>query len=437
MLNKVKLFANIAGYDGIKEELMNIYNWYQDPNLKNNHDVKLPTGIIFYGPPGNGKTLFLREYVKALNAPTFVIEGDKKNAAEDIHKVFQKARKEKFAIVVIDELDLLINKNGMVERMLQSELDGVNKEGRILVLATTNSLRALSEALKRQGRFDRHIRLEDPDQETVRELYKYYLAKLKINTANIDLVHLCHLSHYLSCADIKAIVNDAYLRYKENVDTKALEASYEYLRSNDFIRYNPLKYRNWRVAIHEAGHAIMALRFNQDLRLYNSKFTNSGGITNTYDIDDKDTIKKRLERVQIALSGPLAEKIFFKHHDIGSASDFENAQMICERLITRTCYHNTDDFVQTYLEESERPDTEKHHTKCEKKMNRIMKKQMHLALKYLKKHKNEIKAFADLLYEKGEVNRYDSESTFAQIVETKPINPTLIPREATSFANRK
>lgn len=405
-MNTIKTpnFDEVAGYKEVKEELKTIFSWYFDKELQNNKDIFLPTGILFYGSPGNGKTLFMREYIKAFQVPTFLIKG-KDHQIDEIHSAFEKARQEKLAIIVIDELDMLISNKKDVERVLQSELDGINKKGQILVLATTNRLLGISDALKRQGRFDRIILIGKPDKESRVEIFKHYLSKLHIDINSIDIDYLCRVCALLSGAEIKSLINDAYLRNKGGITTKDLEDAYDRIRSGDFVKDNPLDYKDYNCAIHEAGHVVMALKYREDFRIYSTKFVFNGGITKTYPLDEKrmDRIKNIIAIMQVSLSGALAEHLFFKTHDTGLSDDLEKTYRIAKELVERVCDKKFISFTPHYHFEYDRSDTNVHKLKNERRIQKVIYKQSKFAYRYLKKHKNDIKLIADALYDKGQL----------------------------------
>lgn len=159
-------FKNVYGYEEVKKELNLIKTWYEDETILNNPKIALPKGILFYGTPGNGKTLFVREFLNNFNVPKYIVEGRNENTSMEIKRMFEKAKKEKFAIVVIDELELLVEENSKEQRILQQELDGVVQKGTILVLATANNIRKVGDPLLRPGRFDKKIEISKPDRES-------------------------------------------------------------------------------------------------------------------------------------------------------------------------------------------------------------------------------------------------------------------------------
>ena len=111
-------FKNVYGYQEVKEELNRVKNWYENKDFLTNPKITLPKGILLYGEPGNGKTLFVREFINNFDCPKFIIEGRNENTALEIKRVFEKAKNEEFAIVVIDELELLVPEDSKEQRIL-------------------------------------------------------------------------------------------------------------------------------------------------------------------------------------------------------------------------------------------------------------------------------------------------------------------------------
>ena len=102
------MFENIIGYDYVKEELRTIISWYKNDEFVKNENASLPNGILFYGSPGNGKTLFIKELKKQFSDNAFVINGDSENILKEISDAYAKAREKELALILVDEIDLLI-----------------------------------------------------------------------------------------------------------------------------------------------------------------------------------------------------------------------------------------------------------------------------------------------------------------------------------------
>lgn len=265
-------FKNIYGYQEVKDELNRIQSWYENHSIINNPKITLPKAILFYGAPGNGKTLFVREFISNFDVPKFFVEGRNDNTALEIKRVFEKAKKEQFAIVVIDELELLVPENSKAQAVLQQELDGVVQKGKILVLATANRMRDVGEPLKRPGRFDKKIEIDEPDRESRKEIFKNMLLNLNIDVSNINFDHVSKHCRHVSGATIKAICNDVYLRCSDKpITEEEIELSYERVENGDLGKV-PSTVKNFKIAIHEAGHSLLALHYKENWSLYKAKF---------------------------------------------------------------------------------------------------------------------------------------------------------------------
>ena len=404
------VFKNVYGYQEVKDELNRVKNWYENKDFLTNPKITLPKGILLYGRPGNGKTLFVREFINNFDCPKFIIEGRNENTALEIKRVFEKAKKEEFAIVVIDELELLVQKNSREQRILQQELDGVEQKGSVLVVATANDIDEVGSPLKRPGRFDKKIRIDKPDRSSRADIFKHMLLDLEADISDFNFEHVGKHCTNVSGADIKAIVNDVYLRcQKAQITEEEIELSYERVKDGD-IGKKPRALNNYKIAIHEAGHALMAIHFKENWSLYKAKFTESGGACEIEEVEeDYSTIEKKIQDVQIGLGGYLAEEIIFGYHEYGCYEDLEKVHDICRRFIERSAsfgieYHITD---SGHSVDSWHLETPRLRAKIEKKTYSLMKKYEKQVRKYLKAHVSELKAFAELMCEQGCVSYRD------------------------------
>lgn len=408
------VFSKVLGYEDEKKELLLIRSWILDEKIMNNEKLTVPKGILFYGEPGCGKTLILREYSKSFNCPIYVIDGDKENLCNEIHEVFEKARKEKLAIVLIDEIDLLIGKLPNVERTLQSELDGINQNGHVLVMATTNHRRKLDDALVRTGRFDREILISYPDRKTRGLIIKSFISELKIDDTNIDYEHIGRITRCCNGADLKAIVNDVYLRCKDKVTTDDIEKSYERVARNDYRSDDcDSLATEYQIAVHEAGHALMCLKYKDDYSFYRACLTKDGGYVEKYDVDDSiQNYRKRIEDIAICVGGYIAEKIVFKQVDVGSYTDLEKAFESCERLVNHSCITNPLMFLPHYTDNKNYLASEERRTTNEKSIRSFFNKFYKKTYKYLKKNKKQLIKFADSLFDKKKISYKELSTIF-------------------------
>lgn len=405
-------FKNVYGYQEVKNELNLIKSWYEDESIISNPKITLPKGVLFSGSPGNGKTLFVREFISNFNVPKYIIEGRNENTALEIKRVFEKAKKEKFAIVVIDELELLIPEDSKEQRILQQELDGVVQKGSILVLATANKINKIGTPLLRPGRFDKKIIIDKPDRESRKEIFKNMLINLGIDVSHINFDHVAKHCRQISGATIKAICNDVYLRCKDSVvSEEEIEHSYERV-CNDELGKIPHTANNYKIAIHEAGHALLALHFKENWSFYKARFEEGGGVTETEEVvENITTLEKREQAIMIGFGGYLAEEVMFGYHDYGSANDFEKVHDLCRRLVERTCVFGLKYHITSAGEEAcyWHRETNMTAAKIEKLTYKLMGKYERKVRRFLKKHKSELERFAQYMCQNNYVSYRDIE----------------------------
>ena len=409
-------FKNVYGYQEVKEELNRIKNWYENKEFLNNPKIALPKGILLYGKPGNGKTLFVREFINNFDCPKFIIEGRNENTALEIKRVFEKAKKEEFALVVIDELELLVSKNSKEQRILQQELDGIDQKGAILVIATANDIDEVGAPLKRPGRFDKKIKIETPDRSSRADIFKNMLLNLEADISDINFEHVSKHCTNVSGADIKAIVNDVCLRcQKSRITEEEIELSYERVKKGD-IGKKPTRAKHYKVAIHEAGHALMVIHFKENWSLYKAQFTEEGGACEIEEAEEGySTLNKRIQDIKIGLGGYIAEEIVFGYHDLGCYEDLEKVHDICRKFVEQSTiygieYHITD---SGHSVDSWHLETPRLRAKIEKKTYSLLKKYEKEVRRYLKNHLTELKSFADLMCKQGYVSYRDIERVIA------------------------
>ena len=392
-------FANVYGYKEVKEELMRIIGWFNDPKILNDTKVVLPKGVLLYGKPGNGKTLFIREIRNSFSYPIFEIKGRDDNAANEIIEVFTKAKQENFSIIMIDEIDLLIDRNNKIKRALQQEMDGIGSSANILVLATCNYLSDVPEALLRPGRLDRKIEINGPDCATRAEMFEHFLKKLEVDITNINITRVAKNAR-CNAATIQAICNDAYLRCGNNITTGELEKSYDRIERGN-LKDNR-SFRDYRVAVHEAGHVVATYAAKDNFEFNEASFANFGGYTEINPKDEnKDSIEKREDEITISLAGYIAEEIILGRHDVGSYEDYQKAHDGVTRLIERVCVKGINHLIPSYDDNNDRYETPLKRLFNELEVRRLLNKYIRKTRRLIRKNKDVVIKIAKQLYENG------------------------------------
>ena len=335
-MERNEFLNSVFGYKKIKDELYEIRSWYLYRNLNEEERKEfLPKGILFYGEPGYGKTLLIREFAKSFGYKVFIVEGDSENLDEILAKIYEEARKEKNSIIIIDELDRLVEKDTKLERILQMQLDGYNKNGNILTLASANEIALLPSSLLREGRFDRKFNITIGNNKELKEIISRLLELRGFKLDENEIGELALNFRYESIAMIKSVFNNVYFRYGSNPKVDDFISEINFMDSGYISNKEDLIVKDY-IAVHEAGHALYLEKFCRKLNFLRVICNENGGKTYNGNFDSIDDLDTRLDGVEVSLAGLVAEEIIFKRHDIGSSDDLDKAYEAAYRLVNRT-----------------------------------------------------------------------------------------------------
>ncbi len=222
-----KTFKDIVGMDNLKKDMAQVMDIMKNPTEYAKKGIRMPKGILLEGAPGNGKTLFARALAGEANVnfiPAKATDFESMFMAIGPMKVkllFRKARRRAPCIVFIDEFDgigtrrnysgsAIETENTRIVTALLNELDGFEQTKGVLVLAATNSISALDEALIRPGRFDAHVSVPYPDESARIQLIKMYTKDKKLDSS-CSIEELAKRFKGFACAKIESVLNKAAL----------------------------------------------------------------------------------------------------------------------------------------------------------------------------------------------------------------------------------
>jgi transitional endoplasmic reticulum ATPase len=186
-----------------------------EDSLSKKHGVIPPKTIIFFGPPGTGKTHFSKAIAGALSwwyieilPSMLMVDGTEKMGA-NLHNLMEKARNLEEAIIFIDEFEEIAASRDIanrVERSITNEfLKQVpllkNQGNKAMLVCATNYIRQLDSALLRPGRFDCIIPIGGLEEDGRKTILEHYLSKL--NAREIDLDLIVKITSRFSPADIE------------------------------------------------------------------------------------------------------------------------------------------------------------------------------------------------------------------------------------------
>ena len=272
-------FADIAGYEGSKAEVMEVVDFLKYPKRYAAAGAVGPKGVLMVGPPGTGKTLMARAVAGEAGVPFFALSGSSfvemfvGVGASRVRDLFADARKRSPSIIFIDEIDAIGGRRGpggfgsndereQTLNQLLSDMDGFEPGASVVVMAATNRAEILDTALLRPGRFDRTVEIPLPNQ-TERTAILAIHGRGKRLGRDVDLDAVSRGTPGFSGADLANLVNEAAInavRARRDVLTAAdFDAARDRLLIGRRDTSNALlPEEKYSVAVHEAGHALVA-----------------------------------------------------------------------------------------------------------------------------------------------------------------------------------
>ena len=394
-----KPLEKVIGHANQKKELLDVIDWFKRSKELKAKGVSIPKGCILFGEPGNGKSLLIKEIIRCIEAPVFVLKGDETNIVAGITETFAKARETGHAVVVIDELDLLINRERRVIRALQENLDGVESSDDILVLAATNYIREIPEPLLRNGRLEKLIKVPYPTGEEALELLKIHLKEFKVALPeDFDDEEVSLSLNGISCAGVKAVVNDLVLRNGfENITSDMLFQSIYNI--TDRVKDSPEE-DNLDVAIHEASHAVTAHAFPQYFLINRISISGASGVFHAKEVERGFwPYEKVLADIKISMAGIIAQKVICGRGSRGCDEDLQRARVFAYNLINMCGYSSCWETLPP-VKPGSRLETATKRRRMEKKIEKLLKKCEKETTAYVKNHIQQIKDLGQLLFEK-------------------------------------
>lgn len=346
-------FKDIAGSQESKEDMLNLINFLKKPEEYREMGAKLPKGVILYGPPGTGKTLTARAMAGEAGVPFFSANGSDfiemyvGVGAKRIRELFKEARAAAPCIVFIDEIDAIGSKrtNGsnnseatQTINALLAEMDGFKGDDSVMIVAATNRVESLDNALTRAGRFDRHISIDLPDKADRIKILSNYMKDKKVSS-DVCLDEISTLTIGFSGAGLETLVNESRIhavnRGSDKVTMEDIDESFYKI----LMKGNKKENRKERdkkeielVAYHEAGHALCAklLTDNSVPKVTIIPSTSgAGGVT--FNIPKKEGLLTKAEilnNVKVLYAGRVSEYILTGNEEditTGASQDIKQA----------------------------------------------------------------------------------------------------------------
>jgi cell division protease FtsH len=402
----------------MKEEILQTLSTLKEPERAIKMGIKPPKGILLYGPPGTGKTLLAQAIARELNAAFFSASGSAFNelfvgvGASRVRSLFQSARKQSPAVIFIDEVDALAGKRKAhggeeAEKTLTEllvQLDGGHSNDGILFIAATNRKDMLDEAFLRPGRIDFTFQVPLPDTKGRREIIDIHTKGKTISEevlASLDA--LAESTSGFSGAELQSLFETASRRAVRNGQDVLTKGDLDYALDRTILGSTSRSLQDLdtkrRVAIHEAGHAIVA------------SLTKPGSVRKATIIPRGEalgyvapipkelhlsTTSDLLDRVAMVLAGGVAERLLLGEHSIGVSGDVQQAKQIIEQMVDTGMLQGG--FTLTFNKQDK-----------EAKMQELFEKGLEAAENLIKSHHHQYQQLVESLLKKETLEGFEVE----------------------------
>ena len=353
-------FDDVAGCDEEKQEMAEIIEYLKYPKKFEKMGARIPKGVLLCGHPGTGKTLLAKAVAGEANVPFYSISGSDfvemfvGVGASRVRDMFKKAQQTAPCIIFIDEIDAVGRQRGagfggghdereQTLNQLLVEMDGMEENTGVVVVAATNRPDVLDPALLRAGRFDRQITVSLPDRKGRCAILEVH-ARNKHLAKDVDLDALAKRTPGFSGADLENVLNEAAILA---VRVDAQEITMQHIdEAIDRVMMGPAKVSRTYddktkklVAYHESGHAIVGL-FLENAQIVQKVTIIPRGQAGGYNLmtpkEEKMMTTKNdlMASITSFMGGRVAEEMFFDDVTTGAVNDIERATNLAKDMVT-------------------------------------------------------------------------------------------------------
>ena len=359
--NNTVTFADVAGCDEAKEEVMEVVDFLKDPSKFQKLGGRIPRGLLLVGPPGTGKTLLAKSIAGEAKVPFFSISGSDfvemfvGVGAARVRDMFENAKKNAPCIIFIDEIDAVGRQRGAglgggndereqtLNQMLV-EMDGFETNLGVIVVAATNRPDILDQALLRPGRFDRQVYVTLPDIRGREQILNVHMRKIPL-AQDVSPSVIARGTPGMSGADLANLCNEAALMAARR-NGRVVEMQ-DFEKAKDKILMGPERKsmvmpeeERRNTAYHEAGHALIGKLLPKCDPVHKVTIIPRGralGVTMSLPEQDRYSYDKEylLNQIAMLFGGRIAEEVFMNQMTTGASNDFERATNLARDMVMK------------------------------------------------------------------------------------------------------
>ena len=346
-------FADVAGNEEAKEELKEVVKFLKEPELFSKLGAGVPKGVLLGGPPGTGKTLLAKAIAGEAGTPFLKVSGSQfvellvGVGAARVRELFDKYSELKTSSIFIDEIDSMdrarSNNNSMgggndereqTLNQILTEMDGFSSESGVVVIAASNRIDILDPAIKRPGRFDRQITINNPNLKERQAILKVHARGKKL-APSVSLAQVAQRTIGFSGADLANVLNEAAIlatrRRKENIGMEEINTSIDRtvigLEGKQVARVKARQI----TAFHEMGHAFVGTLVNENEGIEKLTLVPRGNTQGTtWMIPSASQYNSRssfVNQILVAIAGRAAEEIVSGTSECTAGAQQDIAQM--------------------------------------------------------------------------------------------------------------
>ncbi len=351
-------FTDIAGYEGAKREVTEVIDFLKRPERYASAGAVGPRGVLMVGPPGTGKTLMARAVAGEAGVPFLALTGSSfvelfvGVGASRVRDLFADARKRAPSIIFIDEIDAIGQRRGgsfvtndereQTLNQLLAEMDGFDPTTGVVVMAATNRPETLDPALLRPGRFDREVEIPLPNQAERTAILKVHTSGKHL-APDIDFDAVARATPGFSGADLANLINEAAIVAVRQDRTDIFARDIDEARDRIILGRRDgsnalLPEEKHAVAVHEAGHALVALLSKHADPVAKITILPAGralGVTEQLPVDERHLYAESYlqDSLAIRLGGRASEMLVIGEASTGASSDLTGATGLAVRMV--------------------------------------------------------------------------------------------------------